>query len=82
VRWPGLAMQAWMSILCAVVHTAHRGRPWELAAFLSAQASFLAAGALEAGCAESGSASRALMPARIVSVLALLAYAVVSLRPS
>ena len=79
---PGLAMQAWLSLLSAVVHTAHRGRASEMAAFAGAQAVFLAAGALEAGSEESGLTSRFLMPARIASVAALLAYGAVSLRVS
>lgn len=82
MHWAGLAMQAWMSVLCAVVHVAHRGRALELAAFVAAQIVFLIAGAIEAGFVESGRASRAMVPARVASIAALLAYAAISLRPS
>lgn len=82
MRWPGLAMQVWMSGLCAIVHVAHMGHAHELIAFAAAQAVFLGAGAIEAGFIESGRSSRAMIPARTASIAALLAYAVVSLRPS
>jgi len=75
-------MQVWMSLLSAALHVAHRGRSAELAAFAGAQAVFLVAGALEAGSDESGQVSKALLPARIASVAALIAYAAVSLRTS
>ncbi len=72
---PGLAMQVWMSMLCAATHVAHRGRTVELCAFAASQAVFLTAGALEAGAEESGASFRWLLRARLASVAAIVAYA-------
>lgn len=77
---PGLAMQVWMSILCAVMHSGHREKT-EAWVFAWAQTIFLIAGALEAGRTETESKGRIqiVVILRLASVVALVAYWVVSL---
>ncbi len=76
---PGLAMQVWMSILCAVMHSGRKDRT-EAWIFALAQAVFLTTGALEAGRTETESRDRiqVVVILRMASIAALVAYWAVS----
>jgi hypothetical protein len=77
-----MAMQVWMSLLCAAMHFGRSSRE-ESMAFAAAEVVFLVAGAAEAGSAESKDPRpvRAVL-LRVASIVALAAYGAVNLSAS
>ena len=74
--YAGQLIAAWLSILAALMHLAHKA-PIETIAFALLELSCLVCGALETGAIESRTISPALFPSRIAMMMAAVIYVII-----